>query len=183
VQVQWRRLCPANAGESRPSPQVSGRERRASWSERALAGRGGGAHGKLKKRPEACKAKRRGCRTAAVQSGRLSCADAMRKIVTVFVKPRYPRPRAPASYLHPSAGGPMRRSVLVRLAAASLAAVPLPLFVAGQAPSSAGAADVHLQLANLLFSEGRFAEARDSYRRAVTADDRQTSGEAGAGLV
>jgi len=71
----------------------------------------------------------------------------------------------------------------MRLAVAGLAAGALPFLVAAQAQRPAGGADIHLQLANLLFAEGRFAEARDSYRRAVTADDPQTSSEAGAGLV
>jgi Flp pilus assembly protein TadD/predicted aspartyl protease len=77
----------------------------------------------------------------------------------------------------------MRRPVLVRLVVGGFAAAALPFLVAAQAPRPAGGADVHLQLANLLFAEGRFAEARDSYRRAVAAEDPLASSEAGAGLV
>ena len=56
----------------------------------------------------------------------------------------------------------MRRPVLMRLAVAGLAAAALPFLVAAQSARSAGAADVQLQLGNLLFAEGRFTEALDA---------------------
>jgi predicted aspartyl protease/Tfp pilus assembly protein PilF len=45
------------------------------------------------------------------------------------------------------------------------------------------AADVQVQLGDLLFAEGRYTEAQDAYRRAIPSDDRALAVRAGAGLV
>ena len=66
------------------------------------------------------------------------------------------------------------------LAAASAALVPLVIFAQG--PPSASA-EVQLQFGDLLFAEGRFAEARDAYRKAAAAEDAAIAAKAGAGLV
>src|SRR4030095_1349793 len=44
------------------------------------------------------------------------------------------------------------------------------------------AADVQLQFADVLFAAGRYADARDAYRR-VLSDDARLTTRAGAGLV
>jgi Flp pilus assembly protein TadD/predicted aspartyl protease len=60
-------------------------------------------------------------------------------------------------------------------------AIDMGVLVEGQ--SSAGAAnDVQLQFADMLFAEGRNADARDAYRR-VVSDDARLATRAGAGLV
>ncbi|HET7217804.1 MAG TPA: aspartyl protease family protein [Vicinamibacterales bacterium] len=50
-------------------------------------------------------------------------------------------------------------------------------------PGRSAAADVQLQLGDLLFAEGRYAEAGDAYRRATHASDDALARRAGAGLV
>ena len=71
-----------------------------------------------------------------------------------------------------------------RLAWAGICAVILPLGIWAQTPQpGATAADVQLQLGDLLFADGRYTEARDAYRRGVTAPDPSASGRAAAGVV
>ena len=53
----------------------------------------------------------------------------------------------------------------------------------GSPASPTGQADVQLQLGDLLFADGRFAEARDAYRRATLGADRAITRRAAAGLV
>jgi Flp pilus assembly protein TadD/predicted aspartyl protease len=64
--------------------------------------------------------------------------------------------------------------------AACVAAIPLGLVAQSDQPASAG---IQVQLGDLLFAEGRYAEAREAYRRAVDATDRQLAARAGAGVV
>src|SRR5688500_8263468 len=61
-------------------------------------------------------------------------------------------------------------------------AVALHGAVRAQAPGSA-APDVQVQLGDLLYADGRFADAADAYRRAVHAPDPATAVRAGAGVV
>jgi Flp pilus assembly protein TadD/predicted aspartyl protease len=58
-------------------------------------------------------------------------------------------------------------------------AIGTGVLVEGQ---DSAAADVQLQFADVLFAEGRYADARDAYRRVVSSDVRLTT-RAGAGLV
>ena len=50
-------------------------------------------------------------------------------------------------------------------------------------PGQSGTADVQVQLGDLLFAEGRYAEARDAYGRAAGAADADVARRAGTGLV
>ena len=71
-----------------------------------------------------------------------------------------------------------------RLAWLVICAVMLPFGLRAQtAQSGASAADVQLQLADLLFTDGRYAEAREAYQHAAKAPDRGLSARAAAGLV
>jgi tetratricopeptide (TPR) repeat protein len=80
---------------------------------------------------------------------------------------------------------------LRRLACAAISAAAVPLAVCvttamtAQEPQEllAGPAEVQVQLGDLLFAEGRYAESLDAYRRATTARDRVLAGRAGAGVV
>ena len=73
---------------------------------------------------------------------------------------------------------------LRRFALAAFSVVAIPLAIAAQAPADSGpAADVQLQLGDLLFADGRYAESRDAYRRATTAPDAAVAGRAAAGVV
>lgn len=64
-------------------------------------------------------------------------------------------------------------------ALASATAVPFALFAQAQ-PASA---DVQVQFADLLFSDGRYREAGEAYRRVTSAADLSIAIRAGAGLV
>ena len=70
-------------------------------------------------------------------------------------------------------------SALVVASAVALAWGGVPFAQPGQS----SAADVQVQLGDLLFAEGRYAEAGDAYRRAVGAADSGLARRAGAGLV
>ncbi|MEO7272260.1 MAG: aspartyl protease family protein [Vicinamibacterales bacterium] len=71
-----------------------------------------------------------------------------------------------------------------RLAWVGVWAVLLPLGIRAQtAQSGATAADVQLQLADVLFADGRYQEARDAYRRATLDPDPAAAGRAAAGVV
>jgi predicted aspartyl protease/Flp pilus assembly protein TadD len=60
----------------------------------------------------------------------------------------------------------------------------LPLGIWAQTPQNgATAADVQLQLADLLFADGRYQEAREAYRRATGAADPAAAGRGAAGVV
>src|SRR5262245_4559992 len=67
----------------------------------------------------------------------------------------------------------------VIVSALCVLAIGMGVLVEGQ---SSAAADVQLQFADILFTEGRYADARDAYRR-VVSDDVRLSTRAGAGLV
>ena len=73
---------------------------------------------------------------------------------------------------------------LLGFAAACAAAVAVPLLVMAQAPQSA-AADIELQLGDLLANEARFRDAQETYRRAISAsgDDVALRRRAQAGLA
>jgi predicted aspartyl protease/Flp pilus assembly protein TadD len=75
----------------------------------------------------------------------------------------------------------MRRTCVV---AALSTVLMVPLIIKAQAPQSA-AADIHLQLGDLLAAEGRYREAIVPYRRAVAAaaDDEAIKRQARAGLT
>jgi predicted aspartyl protease len=70
-------------------------------------------------------------------------------------------------------------SALIAAAAAVLAWGSLP----SAQRASSSTADVQLQLGDLFFAEGRYAEARDAYHRAADAPDAIVARRAGAGLV
>ena len=71
-----------------------------------------------------------------------------------------------------------------RLAWVGICAVMLPFGIRAQtAQSGTSAADVQLQLGDLLFADGRYAEAGDAYRHAITAPDPGASARAAAGVV
>jgi len=71
-----------------------------------------------------------------------------------------------------------------QLAWVGICAVLLPLGIRAQAPAPAAtAADVQLQLADLLFADARYGEAREAYRRVASAADPAASGRAAAGVV
>ena len=73
---------------------------------------------------------------------------------------------------------------LRRFALAALSVVAIPLVIVAQAPADLGpAADVQLQLGDLLFADGRYSESRDVYRRATTARDPVLAGRAASGVV
>jgi tetratricopeptide (TPR) repeat protein len=76
----------------------------------------------------------------------------------------------------------MPRSLLSRFAAALLCATAVPFIVLAQGAQSASA-DVQVQLGDLLFSDGRYREAGDAYRKAISAPDGALASRAGAGLV
>jgi Flp pilus assembly protein TadD/predicted aspartyl protease len=67
------------------------------------------------------------------------------------------------------------------LAAALAAACPLASTIGAQDP--AGAADVQVQLGDLLLAEARYAEAADAYRRAMATADPEMGARAGVGFV
>ena len=77
----------------------------------------------------------------------------------------------------------MRMPALL-FALASLAAAPLVMPTAAQAPASA-AADVQLQLGDLLAADARFGDAVDAYERALAAagGDAALARRARAGLA
>src|SRR4051812_18115428 len=71
-----------------------------------------------------------------------------------------------------------------RLAWVGVWAVMLPLGIWAQTPQNgATAAEVRLQLADLLFADGRYQEAREAYRRATGAADPAAAGRGAAGVV
>ncbi|MCA1652551.1 MAG: aspartyl protease family protein [Acidobacteria bacterium] len=76
----------------------------------------------------------------------------------------------------------MPRRLLKRFLFAAVCAAAMPLATGAHAPQD-GSADVQVQLADLLFAEGRFAEAADAYERAVKTTDSGLASRAGAGLV
>lgn len=76
----------------------------------------------------------------------------------------------------------MPRRLLKRFLFAAACAAAVPLAIGARVPQD-GSADVQVQLADLLFAEGRFAEAADAYQRAVTVVDSGLASRAGAGLV
>jgi Flp pilus assembly protein TadD/predicted aspartyl protease len=73
----------------------------------------------------------------------------------------------------------------LRLGLSALAVAVLPLVLRAQSPGPPNPpqADVQLQFADLLFTDGRYAEARDAYRRVVGVDDSTLAGRAAAGVV
>jgi len=64
-----------------------------------------------------------------------------------------------------------------------IAALVAAVHAAAASPSAQSAADVQVQLGDLLFGEGRFTDARDAYRRAAGSADAALSARAGLGLV
>jgi len=64
-----------------------------------------------------------------------------------------------------------------------IAACAVAVRVALVAQPQSAVADVQVQLGDLLFAEGRYADAGDAYRRAVDSDEPTLSARAGAGLV
>jgi tetratricopeptide (TPR) repeat protein len=70
----------------------------------------------------------------------------------------------------------MRVVLMAACAAAMHLATVTPL-------AQSAVADVQVQLADLLIAEGRYAEARDAYRKALDAADPALATRAGAGLV
>ena len=78
----------------------------------------------------------------------------------------------------PTVGEVMRRFQLV--VGALLAAV---LGAAGPRAQVTTAPEVYLQLGDLFFADGRYADAQEAYRRALAADDVPLAIRAGSGLV
>jgi Flp pilus assembly protein TadD/predicted aspartyl protease len=76
----------------------------------------------------------------------------------------------------------MPRRLLKRFLFAAVCAAAVPLAIRAQVPQD-GSADVQVQLADLLFAEGRFAESADAYNRAVNTADTGLASRAAAGLV
>ncbi len=76
----------------------------------------------------------------------------------------------------------MSRSLLSRFAVALVCATAVPFVLRAQDPPSA-AADVQIQLGDLLFADGRYREAADAYRRVIPVPDRALATRAGARLV
>jgi tetratricopeptide (TPR) repeat protein len=74
------------------------------------------------------------------------------------------------------------RMDVVRMTLTALCALAAPLAIAahGTQPPSGAA---QLQIADAMFSEGRYAEARDAYRHALGADDGEVATRAATGLV
>jgi tetratricopeptide (TPR) repeat protein len=76
----------------------------------------------------------------------------------------------------------MPRSLLSRLAFVLVCATAVPFVLLAQ-PRQSTSADVQIQLADLLFADGRYREAGDAYRRVISAPDTALASRAGAGLV
>jgi tetratricopeptide (TPR) repeat protein len=82
---------------------------------------------------------------------------------------------------------------LRRLACVAVSAVAIALFIHGRDMAAqerqetrevlTGPADVQVQLGDLLFADGRYAESREAYRRATAASDAAMAGRAAAGVV
>ena len=74
----------------------------------------------------------------------------------------------------------MKRALLIVGAIIALSAASVALWAQASVVTSA---DVQVQLGDLFFADGRYADAQEAYRRALGTDDEALSVRAGSGLV